>query len=133
MIITKEFLAANDCCKEGYARGLELNILNLEHEEIIATLRENGEEDYAAWVEFAMQSATTIKFLGEYAVTRYMVFNPLLGQYEYADSIENARVLKARIINDFVQANVVQYIDTQREIQSPDGTTAYEKIDLEGA
>lgn len=130
MIITKELLAANSCCKEGYARVLELNILGLDHIKFAQALRKNGDNAYADWIDEAIKSLATVKLLGDYKVTRYMVFNPMRGEYEYASTIEDAKELKAKIIEDYVAMRVAPLVNTQREIQSTEGYITSENIEL---
>ena len=130
MIITQEYLTAMDACQEGMDVVNQLSLCGLDDKAFAKALVDNGHTEYAVWLKQVINSAASIKFLGDYTVTRYMVFNPLTGQYEYADTIEETKVLRDKFVADYVAANVMPLIDVQEEITNAEGAVASSKITL---
>lgn len=128
MIITEEYLNAMEACAEGMDAVNELAICGLDDKAFAQALVKNGYTEYAAWIRQTINSVASIKFLGDYTVTRYMVFNPLTGQYEYADTLEEVKVLRDRIAGEYMTAQVMPLIDVQEEITNADGAVASSSI-----
>ena len=119
-----------NACPEGFDIVSQLHICGLDNKTFAQALVKNGHTEYAVWVRDTIKSYASIKFLGDYKVTKYMVFNPISGQYEYVATKEEVPALKARIIADYVAAHVIQLIDVQEEITDANGAVASGKIDL---
>lgn len=117
-----------EACPEGMEAVNSLNICGLDDKAFTRTLVDNGYTEYAAWIRQTINSAASIKFLGDYTVTRYMVFNLLTGQYEYADTLEEIKVLREKIAGDYMTAQVMPLIDVQEEITNADGAVASSSI-----
>jgi hypothetical protein len=130
MIITQEFLIAMSACPEGMDAVNQLNIIGQDDKVFAQSLVKSGYTEYAVWIRQVMKSYEGIKFSGDYKVNRYMVFNPLTGQYEYANTKEEVLVLKAKIIDTYMASQVIPLIDIQEEIIATDGTAVSSKIDL---
>lgn len=130
MIISAEFLQATNACEPGMAAVHELGIIGLEYNEFTQTLIQNGYTEFAAWTRQAARSAAAIKFLGDYTVVKYMVLNPLTGQYQDAADEQAARVLRDQILAEYVQARVISLIDVQRAIKNDAGMEATETVVL---
>lgn len=123
MIITEEFLNAIKCCKDGIAFGHHLNLVGKDHEFVLNYFKDNGHTHPHDWLKKMLVSYEAIIYRGNYKVNGYHIFNPLTGLYEIAENENEAKLLKSRIIADYVNSNVEPLIDIKKELIEPDGTS----------
>jgi hypothetical protein len=114
MIINKQILDTHDICGDGYdycrnVIGDKTDNFVIDFNESILQIRNDPElstEKRNEYLYYTLSLKDSIRFyqaqsIGGF-VEKYHVFNPITGQHENADSVEEAKTLQKKIIDAFV-------------------------------
>lgn len=115
MIINKQILDEHEVCGDGYdycknvigdgtddfVVDFDAAIAQIRNDQSLTTDKRNG------YLFYTLQLKNSVRFYQAQSVgvfmEKYHVFNPLKGQYEPAESIEDAKMLQERIKADFLR------------------------------
>jgi hypothetical protein len=104
MILTEEFLKAQNACAAGVQSCRENNYLGQEYAEVIRNFIANNQRDFAGWLIEQKKTESYIRANGGVIIMgSYQVFNPLTGTHvEYTTEAE-ARTAVAAICREILQ------------------------------
>lgn len=120
IIINKNILEAHATCAESLHEfvnvlgGGDVNF-EIEFQDALTHIKQLplDTETKASWILYvkALKDSPDFYLMQGAAVmnNKFHVFNPITGQHEEAVSIEDARILRQQIIDQFLQANIAQF------------------------
>jgi hypothetical protein len=103
MILTKEFLNSHECCIEGYRFGLENNLIDKDYDFAIKFCKENGQPEFAEWLESYKKSEYYVRNNGKVITMAYQIYNPLTGIHYKYETEEEVREQLVIIANEVVK------------------------------
>ncbi len=128
MILTKEFLEAQNACAEGIQAAISNNIVGLEYSAAIRAFLEIDQKDFAGWLLEQKSTEAYVRANGrEITMGAYQVFNPLTGLHSQYASEAEAKEALARIC----EAIIDNYKPTVcQELVNENGDSAWTSVDL---
>ena len=128
--VTKEILAAHNCCAHGINTFNERigDRQSMDYHEFLTIAFEvdkaHPEEMYILYTRELLNSAKFYLMQGAYTMTdKFQVFNHKTGQHEEFHTVEEAKARRQQIIDEFVAENSYMF-NINREILVNDGQDA---------
>lgn len=143
IIVSKQILQTLEACQEGQP-GFDWLVnelgngdenFQIPHNELLEAIRtvDKPQEDKVLWYLYIKDLKENINFYqmqGAIQMTeKYHVFNPLTGQHEEAASIDEARSIKAKIINDYIEANKNLFVISQEAYIADEDRSLWKQVE----
>jgi hypothetical protein len=130
MILTREFLLAINAPLDMYRYIFEHNIINVEYNEAVDFLENNGKSLWAWWLNKQKESEIYVRANGSIITMteKYQVFNPLTGSHTACDTEDDMKKLVLDISQQIVDAYKVS---VNQEITNENGDAAWTLLSLD--
>lgn len=127
LFVSKAILQAMGACQEGQA-GIDWLVNDLgkgdenfkmPYDDFLSAIRnvDKPQEEKVMWYQFIKDLKDRIEFYEQQGAIvmqeKYQVFNTLTGQYEVATSLDEARIIRQRIKDEFIAANASLFVINQ--------------------
>lgn len=128
MILTQEFLTANQVCESGQNIADIGNYIGQDFDFVIRDLLRKGYRDEAAWMQGSKSTETYVRMNGSIlTMGAYQVFNPLTGTHTRYETEEEAKQALVAVAKDVLAAHVPQVV---QEISNEKGDAVWIPVDM---
>lgn len=115
-------------CTAGYRYGLENKLIPGDYDAAILYCRENGQEDYAVWLEEQKHSEIFVRMNGTiFTMGAYQIYNPFTGQHQKYETLEQAKQAISELALEVIN---VYGPKTNRELANENGDATWIPVKL---
>jgi hypothetical protein len=129
MILTREFLQTIRTPTDIYRYIFEHSIVNIEYDQAIESLKNNGKELWAYWLNEQKLSEAYVRANGSKITMneKYQVFNPITGVHIACDTEDDMKQLVLDISQQIIN---IYKVSVNREISNENGDAAWTTVNL---
>jgi hypothetical protein len=128
MILTEQFLIAQNACQEGIAYATAKNYIGLEYSQVVRNSLLDEQRDFAGWLIEQKQTEHYVRENGEVVTMgTYQVFNPLTGLHNQFQDEASARQEMISIAYQLLEHTKITLV---QEISNENGDATWIPISL---
>ena len=130
MILTREFLQTIKTPTDIYRYIFEHSIVNIEYDQAIEFLENNGKSLWAYWLGQQKETEAYVRANGSKIIMneKYQVYNPITGMHIACDTEEDMKKLVLDITQQIVN---IYKVSVNREVSNENGDAAWTVLNLD--